>query len=133
MKASLLKRAIGWLVLTVAGAIIGSGVTYALSHEIYPIWATIISSVTGKGCCYKISDPMPVDIFAGQMTKLIKTGYVISFSPEAAKVKIAAGVYECQESYFDVVKNVISRNSGNLQYSTYPAKKMIHITVKKDN
>ena len=39
------------------------------------------------------------EVFAKQMTKLIKAGYIISFSTEAAKAKIAPGVYDCQKTY----------------------------------
>ena len=58
-------------------------------------------------------------------------GYIISFSPEAAKVKIAPGTYDCQETYLDIFKYVLSRNSGNLRYETDPNKKSIHITVSQ--
>lgn len=126
----LLKRISFWFLLTIAGAIIGSFVTFAGSHYIYPIWANIASYVTGKRCCFKSRDPIPVEIFAKQMTKLIETGYVISLSPQAAKVKIAPGVYECQRSYLEVTKHVLDRNSGNLSYGIDHRKKVIHLILK---
>lgn len=35
------------------------------------------------------------------MTKLIQTGYIITVSPDASKIKIAAGVYDCKKTYFE--------------------------------
>ena len=126
-KKPLWKRALGWLALTIASVIVGSFVTFSLSHHIYPLWAKGISSLTGKRCCFKTRDPIPVEMFAKQMAKLIKSGYVISFSTEAAKAKIAPGMYDCQKTYLEVTKNVLDRNSGNLQYTIDTSKKVIHI------
>lgn len=125
------KRVIVWLLLSIAGAIVGSFVTFALAHYIYPFWAKTISFVVGKRCCYKPRDLLRVETFANKMTDLIKTGYVITVSPQSSDVKIAHGEYECQKSYLEVTKHVLDRNSGNLEYTIDAAKKVIHITVKR--
>jgi len=130
-KSSWLKGAVKWTVLCAVSVIFGSFLTHVWYTCINPLWSTVISTVTGKKCCFKAPDAIPLEVFAKQMTKLNKMGYIISFSPEAAKEKIAPGTYDCQETYFDVVKHVLSRNSGNLRYETDPNKKSIHITVSQ--
>ena len=130
-KSSWLKGAAKWTVLCAVSVILGSFLTHVGDRYIDPLWSTGISIVTGKKCCFKAPDAIPLEVFTKQMTKLIKTGYVISFSPEVAKVKIAPGTYDCQETYLDVVKHVLSRNSGNLRYTTDPNKKSIHIMTSQ--
>ena len=130
-KSSSLKAAAKWIVLCILSVILVSFLTYVGVRYINPLWSTVKNTFTGKKCCFKAPDAIPLEIFAKQMTKLNKMGYIISFSPEAAKVKIAPGTYDCQETYLDVVKHVLSRNSGNLSYTTDPNKKTIHITVSQ--
>jgi len=130
-KSAWWKRALGWILLSIASAIVGSFVTFAQSHYIYPIWAKVTTSITGKRCCFKARDPISVETFAKQMAKLIRTGYIVSFTPEAAKRKIAPGQYDCQKTYLEVVQNVLDRNSGNLRYTIDSTKKVIHITSRK--
>ena len=126
------KRALWWLFLTIVGVIVGSFVTYAQSHYIYPLWSRVTTAVMGKRCCFKARDPIAVEIFAKQMTRLIKTGYIFSVTPEAAKIKIAPGRYDCKRTYLEVAKNVLDRNSGNIQYTLDPKKKAIHISMHEN-
>ena len=123
-----------WILSNLLALIIGSCATYTWSHHIHPFWKGIVINFTGDKCCFKAPDPISVPAFADLMTDQMdkaKGGYIISFSPEAAKVKIAPGTYDCQETYLDVVKHVLSRNSGNLRYTTDPNKKSIHITISQ--
>ena len=126
-KKPLWKRALVWLLLTILGAIIGSCFTYTQSHYLYPFWAKVTSAITGKRCCYKVPDPIPVEVFSRQMSKLIKENYTITFTPEVTKVKIAHGEYECQKTFIDATKHVLDQNSGNLKYDINTSKKIIHI------
>ena len=128
------KIVIWWIVSNLLVLVFASFANYTWSDHIHPIWKEITMSITGDKCCFKATDPISVPAFASLMTKLMddaKGGYIISFSPEAAKVKIAPGTYDCKETYLDVVKHVLSRNSGNLRYATDPNKKSIHITVSQ--
>ena len=128
------KIAIWWILSNLLVLVLGSFATYTWSHHIHPFWKVIVISFTGDKCCFKAPDPISVPAFADLMTDQMdkaKGGYIISFSPEAAKVKIAPGTYDCQETYLDVVKHVLSRNSGNLRYTTDPNKKSIHITISQ--
>lgn len=122
------KRVLIWILLTVLTIIVTSSVTLTYSHYIYPIWAKVTSVLTGKRCCYKVIDPQQVDTFAKQMTKLIQNGYIITVSPEASKMKIAPGKYDCKKTYFEVTTNILNRNSSNLRYILTPSKKVIHIS-----
>ena len=124
-----------WILSNLLVLVFGSFATYNWSHHIHPIWADIVMSVTGEKCCFKAIDPISVSAFASLMTDQMdkaRAGYIVSFSPGAAEVKIAAGTYNCQETYLDVVKHVLSRNSGNLRYETNPHKKSIHIMVSQN-
>ena len=128
------KVAFWWIVSNLLALILGSFATYTWSHHIHPIWADIARSFTGDKCCFKATDPISVPAFASLMTKQMdkaRGGHIISFSPEAAKVKIAPGTYDCQETYLDLAKHVLSRNSANLRYETDPNKKSIHIMVSQ--
>ena len=123
-----------WIVSNLLALIFGSFATYAWSHHIHPIWADIAMSLTGDRCCFKATDPVSVPAFASLMTDQMENSrrrYIVSFSPEAAKVKIAPGTYDCKETYLDLVRHVLSRNSGNLRYATDPNKKSIHIMVSQ--
>ena len=131
-KNSRAKSAFKWTVLVIIAFVITSFLNFLLRHHINPLWAKLLSHITGKQCCYNVRDPMRIEIFAKHMTKLINTGYIISFSPDAAKVKIAPAQYECQETYFGVAKNVLDRNSGNLQYTIDNTNKVIHIMTRKE-
>lgn len=128
-------KVVFWLILSnLLVLVLGSFATYTWSHHISPIWGKIVIEFTGDKCCFKATDPISVPAFASLMTDQMdkaRGGYIISFSPEAAKVKIAPGTYDCQETYLDIVKYVLSRNSGNLRYETDPNKKSIHITVSQ--
>jgi len=129
------RNAFLWIISNLLVLVFGSFVTYNWSHHIHPIWADIVMSLTGEKCCFKATDPISVSAFASLMTDQMdkaRAGYIVSFSPEAAKVKIAAGTYDCQETYLDVVKHVLSRNSGNLRYETDLHKKSIHIMVSQN-
>ena len=129
------KIVIWWILSNLLVLVFGSFATYTWSHHIHPIWADIVMSFTGEKCCFKATDPISVSAFASLMTDQMdkaRAGYIVSFSPEAAKVKIAPGTYDCQETYLDVVKHVLSRNSGNLRYETDPHKKSIHIMVSQN-
>mgnify|MGYP006889795945 CR=1 FL=1 len=129
------KIVIWWILSNLLVLVFGSFATYTWGHHIHPIWADIAMSVTGDKCCFKATDPISVPAFASLMTDQIdkvRAGYIVSFSPEAAKVKIAPGTYDCQETYLDVVKHVLSRNSGNLRYETDLHKKSIHIMVSQN-
>jgi hypothetical protein len=124
-----------WILSNLLVLVFGSFATYSWSHHIHPIWADIVMSLTGEKCCFKATDPISVSAFAGLMTDQMdkaRARYIVSFSPEAAEVKIAAGTYDCQETYLDVVKHVLSRNSGNLRYETDLHKKSIHIMVSQN-
>ena len=125
------KRVLFWISLTILGAVIGSCVTYTQSRYIYPLWAKSISCITGKKCCYKTSDPFPVEAVTKQMKKLIKENYTISVAHEVEKVKIAPGVYDCQKTYLQVTKHILDRNSGNLGYTIDTQKKTIHVYSAK--
>lgn len=129
------RNAFLWIISNLLVLLFGSFATYTWSHHIHPIWANIVMSVTGEKCCFKATDPISVSAFASLMTDQMdkaRARYIVSFSPEAAEVKIAAGTYDCQETYLDVVKHVLSRNSGNLRYETDLHKKSIHIMVSQN-
>ena len=51
------------------------------------------------------------------MSKLIKEDYIISLSPEAAKVKIDPGKYDCHKTFLEATCHILDRNSGNLLYT----------------
>jgi hypothetical protein len=129
------KIVIWWILSNLLVLVFGSFATYTWGHHIHPIWTDIVMNFTGEKCCFKATDPISVSAFASLMTDQMdkaRAGYIVSFSPEAAKVKIAPGTYDCQETYLDVVKDVLSRNSGNLRYETDPHKKSIHIMVSQN-
>ena len=72
---------------------------------------------------------MPVEIFAKTMSKLMATqsGYIITFTPNAAKIKIGPGKYDAQKTWIEVVQDVLERNSGNLKYIIDSNNRYIHI------
>jgi hypothetical protein len=124
-----MKKAFEWLALTILGAIIGSFVTFSWSYHIYPVWAKVTRPFTGDICCFKAPDPVTVPIFSRSMSKRLEVGYVITYTPEAAKVEIGPGKYDCKRSYLEVVRSVLDRNAGNLVYSVDSKNRVIHIST----
>ena len=123
------KKAIAWILVSLTSILFGSFVTHIGDTYISPLWSTVIRVVLNTHCCFKARDPIPIQIFAKQMSPLIEGGYVISISPDAEGVKIAAGDYGCKETYLNVAKEVLNRNSRNLRYEINSSYKVIHIML----
>jgi len=122
MKNYILAAVVGFFVCYILGAIFPPFVQKGRSLiNIY---------LLNKKACWTADDSFPVELFAIQMTKLINDGYIISVSPNAEKIKIAKGDYDCKRTYLEVAQNVLEKNLGNIQYTIDKDKKVIHIKAR---
>ncbi len=104
----------------ILGAIVGMIIANVWSYQISPLYNSCYSFIFGNTITFKTNMGRTIKVIADDYTNYMsKPGeepYVVSCTPEAESVELANTIYEPQNSYLNMIKHIVERNSSRLRY-----------------